>query len=81
MSVNNGVDSSSFNRDDVIRTYLVTQYFGTLVSPLTQIPATPTPWVAGPFNQQTLRVLDTFGGYTIAEVVTALKSVGILAPR
>jgi len=81
MSVNNGVDSSSFNRDDVIRTYLVTQYFGTLVSPLTQIPATPTPFVQGPLSALPVRTGDTFGGYTIAEVVTALKSVGILAPR
>jgi hypothetical protein len=77
MTTNNNVDSSTFTRDDVVRTTLVNQYFSGLLNPLGSVTPTASPYSAGT-TTATFHSDDKYGGYTIAQIVTAMKQFGLL---
>ena len=77
MTTNNFVDSSQFTRDDVVRTTMVNQYFSGLLNPLGSVTPTASPYSAGT-TTVTFHSDDKYGGYTISQIVTALKQFGIL---
>jgi len=78
MTINNYTDSSQFTRDDVAKVTMVNQYFSGLLNPLGSVTPTASPYSAGTTTGATFHPDDKYGGYTISQIVTALKQFGIL---